>query len=129
MITWRIGDAGFDMTLSGMVPIALAHALPDFVPGLLDGAGVAGIQFIGGRFVAYSSAYPVAFVVHENTRLLPCRAYPSAGGTLTHNSGAMAQMPGWTCWSYRCWIVVRNCAFLVKTIMRVNFSVPRLICN
>ena len=32
MITWRIGNDGFDMTLSGMVPFALAHAL------LADGA-------------------------------------------------------------------------------------------
>ena len=55
MITWRIGDAGFDMTLSGMVPIALAHALPDFVPAMLDGAGVAAIDLWavhpGGRSI------------------------------------------------------------------------------
>jgi predicted naringenin-chalcone synthase len=37
MITWRIGDDGFDMTLSGMVPIALAHALPDWQAEMLDG--------------------------------------------------------------------------------------------
>lgn len=30
MITWRIGDDGFDMTLSGMVPFALAHTLPEW---------------------------------------------------------------------------------------------------
>ncbi len=30
MITWRIGNDGFDMTLSGMVPFALAHALPEW---------------------------------------------------------------------------------------------------
>ncbi|MBX9750666.1 MAG: type III polyketide synthase [Roseococcus sp.] len=28
-ITWRIGDGGFDMTLSGLVPLTLARALPD----------------------------------------------------------------------------------------------------
>ena len=28
-ITWRIGDGGFDMTLSGFVPLTLARALPD----------------------------------------------------------------------------------------------------
>jgi predicted naringenin-chalcone synthase len=37
MITWRIGDDGFDMTLSGMVPITLAHALPDWEREMLDG--------------------------------------------------------------------------------------------
>jgi predicted naringenin-chalcone synthase len=37
MITWRIGDDGFDMTLSGLVPITLAHALPDWEKEMLDG--------------------------------------------------------------------------------------------
>jgi predicted naringenin-chalcone synthase len=40
MITWRIGNDGFDMTLSGMVPIVLAHALPDFAGEMLDGRSV-----------------------------------------------------------------------------------------
>lgn len=39
-ITWRIGDAGFDMTLSGMVPFTLAHALPDLAPTMLAGRAV-----------------------------------------------------------------------------------------
>jgi alpha-pyrone synthase len=29
-ITWRIGDEGFDMTLSGLVPFTVAHALSDW---------------------------------------------------------------------------------------------------
>jgi len=29
-ITWRIGDDGFDMTLSGLVPFTVAHALSDW---------------------------------------------------------------------------------------------------
>jgi predicted naringenin-chalcone synthase len=37
MITWRIGDDGFDMTLSGLVPVTLAHALPDWEREMLDG--------------------------------------------------------------------------------------------
>ena len=37
MITWRIGDDGFDMTLSGMVPFKLAHALPDWQAEMLGG--------------------------------------------------------------------------------------------
>ena len=37
MITWRIGDDGFDMTLSGMVPFTLARVLPDWQAEMLDG--------------------------------------------------------------------------------------------
>jgi predicted naringenin-chalcone synthase len=37
MITWRIGDDGFDMTLSGLVPVTLAHALPDWQDEMLEG--------------------------------------------------------------------------------------------
>jgi predicted naringenin-chalcone synthase len=55
MITWRIGDNGFDMTLSGMVPITLAHALPDFAPAMLDGRDVAEVDLWavhpGGRSI------------------------------------------------------------------------------
>jgi len=49
-ITWRIGDAGFDMTLSGMVPFTLAHALPDLAPAMLAGRGV--------RDVAHWAVHP-----------------------------------------------------------------------
>lgn len=55
MITWRIGDDGFDMTLSGLVPITLAHALPDFAPEMLDGRHVAEVDLWavhpGGRSI------------------------------------------------------------------------------
>lgn len=37
-ITWRIGDDGFDMTLSGFVPLTLARALPDQAGAILAGA-------------------------------------------------------------------------------------------
>jgi alpha-pyrone synthase len=36
-ITWRIGDSGFDMTLSGFVPLTLARALPEHAPAILAG--------------------------------------------------------------------------------------------
>lgn len=36
-ITWRIGDSGFDMTLSGMVPLTLSRALPDHADAILGG--------------------------------------------------------------------------------------------
>ena len=54
-ITWRIGDAGFDMTLSGLVPLTLARALPDHAEAILDGAAPEGIDLWavhpGGRSV------------------------------------------------------------------------------
>jgi alpha-pyrone synthase len=37
-ITWRIGDGGFDMTLSGFVPLTLARALPGQAAAILAGA-------------------------------------------------------------------------------------------
>jgi predicted naringenin-chalcone synthase len=55
MITWRIGDDGFDMTLSGMVPFTLAHALPDWQAEMLDGASAAEVDLWavhpGGRTI------------------------------------------------------------------------------
>ena len=55
MITWRIGNDGFDMTLSGLVPITLAHALPDFAPEMLDGRAPAEVDLWavhpGGRSI------------------------------------------------------------------------------
>jgi alpha-pyrone synthase len=55
MITWRIGDDGFDMTLSGMVPITLAHALPDWQAEMLGGGNAADVDLWavhpGGRTI------------------------------------------------------------------------------
>jgi alpha-pyrone synthase len=36
-ITWRIGDAGFDMRLSGAVPKSIARGLPPHMPAILAG--------------------------------------------------------------------------------------------
>lgn len=36
-ITWRIGDGGFDMTLSGLVPLTLGRSLPTEAAALLGG--------------------------------------------------------------------------------------------
>jgi predicted naringenin-chalcone synthase len=36
-ITWRIGDAGFDMRLSGGVPKTIARGLPHHLSGILAG--------------------------------------------------------------------------------------------
>ncbi|HEV7267267.1 MAG TPA: type III polyketide synthase [Falsiroseomonas sp.] len=55
MITWRIGDDGFDMTLSGMVPFTLAHALPDWQAEMLAGGRAAEVDLWavhpGGRTI------------------------------------------------------------------------------
>ncbi len=55
MITWRIGDDGFDMTLSGMVPFALAHALPEWQSEMLGAREVSDIDLWavhpGGRTI------------------------------------------------------------------------------
>ncbi|WP_270933818.1 type III polyketide synthase [Falsiroseomonas oryzae] len=55
MITWRIGDDGFDMTLSGMVPVTLAHALPDWQAEMLEGGAAADVDLWavhpGGRTI------------------------------------------------------------------------------
>ncbi|MBU8540952.1 type III polyketide synthase [Falsiroseomonas tokyonensis] len=60
-ITWRIGDAGFDMTLSGMVPFTLAHALPDLAPALHGGRGLAQMRHWavhpGGRSILDAVAH------------------------------------------------------------------------
>ncbi|MBX9702093.1 MAG: type III polyketide synthase [Acetobacteraceae bacterium] len=54
-ITWRIGDGGFDMTLSGFVPLTLARALPDQAAAILGGRPAAEIPLWavhpGGRSV------------------------------------------------------------------------------
>ena len=54
-ITWRIGDQGFDMTLSGMVPLTIARALPAHAGAMLAGVPVAEIAHWavhpGGRSV------------------------------------------------------------------------------
>lgn len=55
MITWRIGDDGFDMTLSGMVPFTLAHLMPDWSQEMLAGREVSEIDLWavhpGGRTI------------------------------------------------------------------------------
>lgn len=60
-ITWRIGDAGFDMTLSGMVPFTLAHALPDLAPRMLAGRAVGSVDLWavhpGGRSILDAVAH------------------------------------------------------------------------
>ncbi len=60
-ITWRIGDDGFDMTLSGMVPFTLAHALPDWQAEMLGGEEPAAIDLWavhpGGRAILDAVAH------------------------------------------------------------------------
>jgi len=43
-ITWRIGDQGFDMVLSGLVPLTIARALPAHAEAVLGGVPMAEIS-------------------------------------------------------------------------------------
>lgn len=60
-ITWRIGDDGFDMTLSGMVPFTLAHSLPGWIDDILAGADPSQIDLWavhpGGRSILDAVAH------------------------------------------------------------------------
>lgn len=64
MITWRIGDDGFDMTLSGMVPFTLAHALPEWQSEMLGAHSVAEVDLWavhpGGRTILDSVEHGLA---------------------------------------------------------------------
>jgi predicted naringenin-chalcone synthase len=55
LITWKVGDQGFDMHLSGKVPGAIANGLRPAAPEILDGAAIADIDLWavhpGGRSV------------------------------------------------------------------------------
>lgn len=76
-ITWRIGDDGFDMTLSGMVPFTLAHALPGWSDAILGGAPPEEIDLWavhpGGRSildaVAHGLALPQGALSHSRAVL------------------------------------------------------------
>ncbi|WP_237214699.1 type III polyketide synthase [Falsiroseomonas oryziterrae] len=61
MITWRIGNDGFDMTLSGMVPFTLAHALPEWQAEMLEGRRVEEVDLWavhpGGRTILDAVAH------------------------------------------------------------------------
>lgn len=54
-ITWHIGDSGFDMTLSGLVPFTVAHAMPMLAEAMLGGAKPADVDLWavhpGGRTI------------------------------------------------------------------------------
>ncbi|RYG70259.1 type III polyketide synthase, partial [bacterium] len=55
LITWNVGDSGFDMLLSGAVPGAIREALAPNIDGILDGGKVEDIDLWavhpGGRSV------------------------------------------------------------------------------
>ncbi|GGF39323.1 naringenin-chalcone synthase [Aliidongia dinghuensis] len=55
LITWNVGDQGFDMRLSGQVPGAISHGLKPVAAEILDGAAVSDIDLWavhpGGRSV------------------------------------------------------------------------------
>jgi len=54
-IMWRIGDAGFDMVLSGQIPVGLTAGLPPNIDAILEGARMEDIKYWavhpGGRVI------------------------------------------------------------------------------
>lgn len=84
MITWRIGDDGFDMTLSGLVPVTLAHALPDWQAEMLGGVRTAEVDLWavhpGGRSILDAVAHGLA--LHQGA-LAESRAVLRAHGNMS----------------------------------------------
>jgi alpha-pyrone synthase len=74
-ITWRIGDRGFDMTLSGFVPLTLARALPEHGADILNGVDPAEVALWaihpGGRAVLDAVRHGLDI---PETALAPSRA-------------------------------------------------------
>jgi predicted naringenin-chalcone synthase len=71
LITWRVGDQGFDMHLSGRVPGAIGEGLAAAAGAILDGADIAGIDLWavhpGGRSVLDSVTGGLALAVDALT--------------------------------------------------------------
>jgi len=76
-ITWRVGDDGFDMVLSGEVPKSLARALPPRLPALLDGRDAAEVAL----WAVHPGGRSVLDAVEES-----CRPPP---GALTHSRAVL----------------------------------------
>lgn len=66
-ITWRIGDSGFDMLLSGQVPASIANGLPQSIDSILEGRLMEEIQYWaihpGGRVIL--DAVQKVLALHE----------------------------------------------------------------
>nr|WP_256476140.1 type III polyketide synthase [Siccirubricoccus soli] len=85
-ITWRIGDLGFDMTLSGFVPLTLARALPAEAGAILGGVPTAEFDLWavhpGGRAVldavAHGLELPDAALAESRAVLRDCGNMSSA---------------------------------------------------
>lgn len=120
-ITWRIGNDGFDMTLSGMVPFTLAHALPDWQAEMLGGEDPAAVDLWavhpGGRAILDAVSHGLSLpqgalsasedVLRENgnmssaTVLFVLQAMMAAGGAAGRRGCALAFGPGLSAESMR----------------------------
>ncbi len=65
LITWNVGDSGFDMHLSGRVPAAIAQALDASAPKMFEGAGPASID----RWAVHPGGRSVLDAVHSGLSL------------------------------------------------------------
>jgi hypothetical protein len=64
-----------------------------YCPFTITGEGTTGCQFVEGKFVAYWSVKPMAFVGHKRTRELPCGAAPTFGATVVNDQGSPVVVP------------------------------------
>jgi alpha-pyrone synthase len=58
LITWRVGDQGFDMHLSGRVPATIAEGLAAAAPMILDGLAVEAIDLGAARWASAPASSP-----------------------------------------------------------------------
>ncbi len=120
-ITWRIGNDGFDMTLSGMVPFTLAHAMPAWQAEMLGGEDASSIDLWavhpGGRAILDAVSHGLELpqgalsvseaVLRENgnmssaTVLFVLQAMMAAGGAPGRRGCALAFGPGLSAESMR----------------------------
>jgi len=73
LITWNVGDSGFDMHLSGRVPRAIAQGLDASAPRMFEGAGPASID----HWAVHPGGRSVLDAVQSGLGLLPEDLSPS----------------------------------------------------
>ncbi|MFO0993136.1 MAG: type III polyketide synthase [Hyphomicrobiales bacterium] len=84
LITWNIGDNGFDMVLSGQVPAAIQTALSSEINTILDGAPIEEVDL----WAVHPGGRTVLDAVERSLALDPARL--SASRNVLHDFGNMS---------------------------------------
>jgi alpha-pyrone synthase len=84
LITWNIGDSGFDMILSGQVPAAIQGALASQIGDILDGASLEAIDL----WAVHPGGRTVLDAVERALLLAPSRL--AASRDVLHDFGNMS---------------------------------------